>query len=116
MQATATILEIADTHLREWFAQQMPASFVFHNFHHAEDVAKMVGKLGKKEKLPAEQVEILSLAAWFSFTGLAEGENDDFQKASASRATAFLNKHSYPTERTQRVFDLILMVKGKLMK
>lgn len=107
MQSSATILEVVDTHLREWFPRNMPPAYIFHNFHQAQDVAKMVAKLGKKEKLPNEQIEIISLAGWFSFTGLPNGKAN-YQMASAGKAADFLSEHAYPTDRIKRITDLIL--------
>lgn len=108
MPSTTTVLHLVDAHLREWFPRHLPAHFVFHNFHHAQSIAGMVTKLADKEGLSEDDTEILSLAAWFLFTGMHDQDTENYRVTSVREASRFLSSLSYPSNRINQVCDLIL--------
>lgn len=108
MPSTTTVLHLVDAHLREWFPRHLPSHFIFHNFHHAQYVTGMVTKLAGKEGLSEDDTEILSLAAWFLFTGIHKQETENYRITSVKEASSFLSSLSYPSDRINQVCDLIL--------
>lgn len=108
MPSTTTVLHLVDAHLREWFPRHLPPHFVFHNFHYAQAVAAMVSKLADKEGMTEQETEILSLAAWFLFTGIHNSDSQNYRVASVREASKFLSSLSYPSNQINQVCDLIL--------
>lgn len=102
----SAILTNAASYVRHWYQREMPNAFVFHNFHHTQEVVNAVQKLAQREKLPAGEAEAISLAAWFQYAGLAIDE-ENFRTHSAQIADVFLRKEAYDQNLREQVIDLI---------
>ncbi|WP_052333910.1 HD domain-containing protein [Neolewinella persica] len=86
--------------------EQLPANRVFHNVHHTINVVQGVVDIGREEKLGAEDMEILMLAAWFHDTGHVytyAGHED----RSIMLAQEWLRGQAYPEARTAEVVRCI---------
>lgn len=103
---SSTLLTKAASYVRHWYQREVPNAFVFHNFHHTQDIVNAVQQLAEGEKLPAGQVEVISLAAWFQYTGLAI-EEEDFRTHSAHIAEVFLREEACDQKLREQVTTLI---------
>lgn len=103
---SSAILIKAASYLRHWYQREVPNAFVFHNFHHTQDIVNAVQELADREKLPARQAGAISLAAWFQYAGLAIDE-EDFRTHSAQIADVFLREEAYDQDLREQVIALI---------
>lgn len=85
---------------------KLPGVYVYHNFRHTSEVVEHVRKLGKKSDLSEEEIEIVTLAAWFHDTGFIE-KSDNHEDVSVEIATNFLKEKNYPEEKLERVIGCI---------
>lgn len=107
------ILDHSRSFLREWYQEQMPAAYVYHNYHLAEETVEAVQKVADKSKLSISDAEFeqLSLAAWFHFTGMAE-KTENYHQASARIAEEFLKEQGYSQNKIDQVKQLIQSTAG----
>lgn len=57
------------THLLK---NRLPANLIFHNYHHTAAVAEAALEIGRNSGLPEEELQLVSVAAWFHDTGYSE--------------------------------------------
>ena len=81
-------------------------SFIYHNFNHTSDVVKAVKVLSEKEKCTDEEIEILTVAAWFHDTGYVYGF-ENHEDNSVTVATEFLKDKQKSPEYIAQVSALI---------
>lgn len=107
------LLDQSREYLHEWYQEQMPAAFVYHNFFFAGETVEAVQKVADKSKTKISDAdfEILSLAAWFQFTGLAR-QNEAYEQESATIAADFLQENGYDKDKINQVKDLILSTRA----
>lgn len=107
------LLDQSRDYLHEWYQEQMPAAFVYHNFFFAGETVEAVQKVADKSKTKISDAdfEILSLAAWFQFTGLAR-QNEAYEQESATIAADFLQENGYDKDKINQVKDLILSTRA----
>ena len=107
MESPKTVLEEVEKYVQRRLLEQLPATFVFHNYEHAAEVAEVAEKLAQSAKLSPEEQEALVLAAWLQDIDLAGGV-EEHETRSAEAAKAFLQKHQYPAEAIDGIKKLIL--------
>lgn len=102
------ILEQSRGFLRDWYQQNMPSGFVYHNFYFAEETVESVQKIAAKSKAELSDADHdnLALAAWFQYTGMAV-QTDHYQEKSAEIAGRYLAKQGLDKERIHQVGSLI---------
>lgn len=107
------LLDQSREYLHEWYQEQMPAAFVYHNFFFAGETVEAVQKVADKSKTKISDAdfEILSLAAWFQFSGLAR-QNEAYEQESATIAADFLQENGYDKDKINQVKDLILSTRA----
>lgn len=108
IQKQKNILDQSKSFLRDWFQEKMPAAFVYHNFFFAKETVESVQKVAEKSQneLDDPALELLSLAAWFLFTGRAKN-NQDYQEESARLAAEFLKDQEFSEDGIKTVQQLI---------
>lgn len=89
---------------------QLPENLFFHNFQHTKETVEAAFKIGKKEALSEEELEMLLIAAWFHDTGFRD-EYFGHESASQKIAQQYLSEITYPEEKTQQVLDIIAATK-----
>ena len=67
------LIEQAQDFVYKLLKDKLSDSFIYHNFNHTSDVVKAVKILSEKEKCTDEEIEILTVAAWFHDTGYIYG-------------------------------------------
>src|SRR5690606_26826231 len=86
--------------------ERLPESILFHNYRFTVDVANSARKIGEKAGLSAEDLQLVTIAAWFHNTGFTEGTNGHIE-ASVRIAAGFLEAHEVTDEDIARVAALI---------
>ncbi len=100
------IISNAELFVNNLFREKLPNKLIYHNFAHTLDVVGHTKKIGKKSGLSPEEMEIVTLAAWFHDTGYTDtykGHEDRSKEIAAE----FLKENSYPEEKIQKVLGCI---------
>lgn len=104
------ILIYVENHVRELFKQRSAAENIYHNIVHTSEVVNVSNKIAQLENLSSDETEILLIAAWFHDTGYfhcCHGHEDQ----SSEYARDFLQKNNYPSEKIEKVIELIKATK-----
>ncbi|MFZ1322466.1 MAG: Pycsar system effector family protein [Ignavibacteria bacterium] len=97
MSNNKSITEEAADFVNELFKNKLQTIYVYHNLTHTEEVVEAVKKIGNKLNLNDEDLEIITLAAWFHDTGFIERVNNH-EDVSIDIATKFLTENNYKKE------------------
>lgn len=92
------------------FRERKPDWAKFHTFEHAKAVVKACREIGAAAGLGAEELEVVTLAAWFHDVGYVEGIHGH-EERSVAMATSFLRENGYPEERITLVAGCIRATK-----
>lgn len=87
--STTSLLQDTENFVREYFAENVPAKFVFHDFEHTVQTVAAVRLLGEGFQLDERELLIVQLATWFHDTGYAQGP-EDHEERSCGIAERFL--------------------------
>jgi len=88
----------------------LPETLKFHNFTHTKDVVNAVLKIGQNSGLSHEELEIITIAAWFHDTGhtvIYDGHEEESKKI----AQKHLSILKYEERKIQKVNDCIQATK-----
>jgi len=102
----SALLEKASAHVRALLGERKPGWAKFHTFEHAKAVAKACREIGPACNLSAEDLELVTLAAWLHDAGYVEGI-EGHEERSVNIAASFLHEHRYPEEKIARVAGCI---------
>lgn len=86
---TTALLRETEEFLQQFFAENVPEKFVFHNFEHTVQTVAAVRVIAEGCQLDEKQTFLLQLATWFHDTGYAQGP-DDHEERSCNNAERFL--------------------------
>ena len=92
------------------FKEESPNENVYHDATHTREVVEAVQKIGSASGLSKEDLEIVTIAAWFHDTGYVVKGNGH-EEISAENAKYFLSKHNYDKDKTDKVIKCILATK-----
>jgi predicted metal-dependent HD superfamily phosphohydrolase len=104
------LLRKATEYVESLFRAKKPDWVKFHTFWHAKAVVKACQEIGAACRLTEEDLEIVTLSAWFHDTGYLEGI-DGHEEKSVEIATAFLRHNGYPEEKIARIAGCIRATK-----
>ena len=104
------LLEKVEKYITDFFQNQMPPEYVYHDLDHTRNVVASVNELIEAYSISDEKIENLQLAAWFHDTGYSEGPKEH-EERSCAHATDWLKKNSFPQERIASVCALIMSTK-----
>ncbi len=102
-----SIVYHAGRYVAKVLIEELPTDRYYHNLHHTINVVQGVIAIGQAERVTAEELECLLLAAWFHDIGHVE-TYVGHEAAGARIATAFLEDHDFPPEKTELVANCIL--------
>lgn len=102
----------ASSFVYELLRERLPESILFHNYRYTVDVANSVRQIGKKSDLDDDELELVTIAAWFHNTGFTEGTNGHVD-ASVRIAAGFLEAHEVGDEDIARIASLIRIAHGE---
>jgi len=106
--AELSIIEKADNYVFELFKESNKSNLIFHDYKHTTDVVKAAIEIGKASELSDDQIEILTLAAWFHDAGYLE-KCEGHEKISSEIAKKFLEGENYSREKIGEIVDCILV-------
>jgi len=99
-------VEKAESHVFHLFKDKLSPDYIYHNFNHTLRVVNSAKLIAKEERVGDDDMEIITLAAWFHDAGYIAGpENHEYR--SAEMAEHFLKKNDYPEDKTAKVAQLI---------
>ena len=108
--AKSEIIIKAEEFVSSLFREKLSPKLIYHNFGHTADTVTIARKIGKKSDLNDEDMEILTLAAWFHDTGYTEAYKGH-EVVSIRIAESFLRENGYPEEKIERVTGCIVATK-----
>lgn len=100
------IIKKAEQYVNTLFREKLPGKLIYHNFAHTLDVVEYSRKIGKKSGLNDDELEIVTLAAWFHDTGYIDtykGHEDRGKEI----AKDFFAKNPYPADKIEKIFGCI---------
>jgi len=104
------IVKQAESFILHLFKANSPAGNMYHDTTHTKDVVANVIELANALKLDENEIELLTLAAWFHDVGYLE-KSDGHEELSADYARNFLAEHDYPRENIEIITACILATK-----
>lgn len=100
----------AELRVFDIFKTEGNPEYIYHDFNHTKDVVAASEKIGIGSGLSDEQMEILTLAAWFHDAGYT-AKTTGHEEVSAGYAEAFLKEKNYPADKIKKVKSAILSTK-----
>ena len=73
MSIQSQVINKVEEFVTDFFQQNMPEQYVYHDFEHTRQVVDAVNELSVYFELSDQQKELLQIAAWFHDTGYTEG-------------------------------------------
>lgn len=104
------IVQKAESYVFGLFKDKLSPDYIYHNFNHTLRVVNNVRVIAKAEGVNEDDIEMLTLAAWFHDAGYIEGPLDHEQR-SGIMAVDFLTANDYPADKANRVAALIKVTK-----
>jgi len=89
-----SLLKEAESFVEAFFAENVPAKYVFHDFEHTVQTVGAVKVLAEGCQLDAHTIELMQLATWFHDTGYAQGPEDHEERSCANAERFFRGKIS----------------------
>jgi len=69
----ASLLQETEIYIRDFFAENVPDKFVFHDYEHTVQTVAAVRVIAEGCQLDGQQITLLELATWFHDTGYSQG-------------------------------------------
>src|SRR5262245_54459373 len=104
--AQSEIIKKAEEFISSLFRQKLGSKMIYHNYAHTLDVVENTRKIGKKSDLGDEELEIVTLAAWFHDSGYIDTYKGH-EERSKEIAEQFLKENSYSPDKTAKVLSCI---------
>ena len=106
--AELSIVQKADNYVFELFKESNKSNLIFHDYKHTTDVVKAAIEIGKATELNDDEIEMLTLAAWFHDVGYLE-QCEGHEKISSEAARKFLESENYDPGKINEVVGCILV-------
>jgi len=100
--AGKNIVEKTEAYAKTILENDIPEKFVYHDDYHTTRVVKAAQKIGLACGFDEEQIEILTIAAWFHDTGYKNG-CVNHEATGIQMARTFLETESYPEAKIKQV-------------
>ncbi len=91
---TTSLLKEAESFVEAFFAENVPAKYVFHDFEHTVQTVAAVKVLAEGCQLDAHTIDLMQLATWFHDTGYAQGPEDHEERSCVNAERFFRGKIS----------------------
>lgn len=106
----STLIEKADKFVLQLFKNELPETFVYHNYIHTQRVVKSTNEIIENSEIDVKDAQILRLAAWLHDTGYTKSI-DNHEEESIVIAEQFLRDHEADEETITKVTQCILATK-----
>jgi len=100
------VVNKAETFVTNLLKTHLNGDYRYHDLAHTLSVRDASQELGRRYRMSEEELELLALAALFHDTGFVK-TYDNHEDASKSYAADFLSKENYPSEKIERIKELI---------
>jgi len=104
--AHSEIIKKTGKFISNLFGEKISGEMLYHNFAHTSNVVENSRRIGKKSDLCDEDLEIITLAAWFHDAGYTETYKGHENK-SIEIAENFLKGHGYSEEKIKKIVGCI---------
>jgi predicted metal-dependent HD superfamily phosphohydrolase len=104
------ILATVEEHIKQFFKENIPIKYVYHDITHTQDVVRVCRQIGLIYGLPMEDLELLQIAAWFHDSGYSDGP-EGHEERSVINAQTFLKKFDYSTKQLDLIAGCIRATK-----
>ena len=88
----------------------IPEKYVYHDHYHTTRVVEAAKMIGRESGLGDQDIELLTIAAWFHDSGYNQG-CDNHEASSAKIARDFLTAEGYPEENIRKIEGCIMATK-----
>ncbi|MXN89897.1 HD domain-containing protein [Flavobacterium sp. Sd200] len=100
------IVEKAESYVFHSFKDKLSPDYIYHNFNHTLRVVNNAKLIAKEEGVSTDDIEIITLAAWFHDLAYIEGP-DGHELRSSVMAKDFLTESGYDANKAEAVATLI---------
>ncbi|WP_420388464.1 Pycsar system effector family protein [Roseivirga sp.] len=104
---TDLLVPKVQSYCKELFSDRLSENFVYHNYHHTERVVDAARIIGRESELTDEELELVTIAAWFHDVGYTEG-CDNHEETSVKIAEAYLSQEGLPEDKIRIISGCIL--------
>lgn len=104
------IVDKVEAYAKTILENDIPDQYVYHDHYHTERVVEAAQTIGKECGFDENDIELLTVAAWFHDTGYNQGCSNH-ESAGVHIARAFLEKESYPEDKINKVEGCIKATK-----
>lgn len=111
---TEHIIEKADKFVLKLFTEQLPNTFIYHNYNHTQRVVKSTKELIENSQINVKEEKALLLAAWLHDTGYTKTIKGH-EEESVKIARDFLQENNEPKEIIEQVEKCILATKKSVV-
>ena len=108
----SAILNEVSHYVSKLLSEKLSPNLVFHNLEHTLQTVDAAQKIAKGCKLKDDEIELVSIAAWFHDTGYTE-MYEGHEEKSAQIAEKFLKEKNYPQQKIDQVKKIILATNMK---
>lgn len=104
------IVQAADDYILNLFKEELPTTFLYHNYTHSKRVLKSINEIIENSELDKKEKQILRLSALLHDTGYTKSR-ENHEEESAKIARAFLESQEVDKEIIDEVEKCILATK-----
>ncbi|MEM6641767.1 MAG: HD domain-containing protein [Bacteroidota bacterium] len=104
------ILERVERHVIELLSEKLSPNLTYHSAEHTQEVVTRVKELAALQEFTEQEIEIVTIAAWFHDVGYTVSLNEH-ESHSAHLAEIFLEDQGYDSEKIEQVKSCILATK-----
>jgi predicted metal-dependent HD superfamily phosphohydrolase len=104
------IVNLAEEYCSKVLSERSPAQNLYHSLVHTREVVNAAVEIGKGENITSEELEMLTIAAWFHDLGYVE-KTAGHEEISSMFASNFLACENYDPEKIKKIIGCILATK-----
>lgn len=104
------ITKLVENHVSGLLREKSKPSNVYHSSFHTQNVVENAIEIAKGSKVSEEELEIITIAAWFHDLGYIE-KAENHEERSCEFAQEFLAENNYPQEKIDKIKGCILATK-----
>ena len=108
-----SIIDKADDFVMKLFKDELPNTFIYHNYNHTQRVVKSTKELIENSQINVKEEEILLLSAWLHDTGYTK-TIEGHEKESVRIAKAFLTENNVDESTIHEVEKCILATESNV--
>lgn len=101
------LIKKVEEYVTSFLMERSPKQNLYHSLDHTKEVVAAVVEIGNGEKVSSDELELLTIAAWFHDSGYIE-KTKGHEELSAMFASGFLSENNYPQEKIEKIVNCIL--------